>query len=83
MHVPPWQRALEQFSTFLARHRVRVLAGIPGLGLILPPLEGLKPQEGRGWPPFAKSNLSPFHATVIFAQGHSPYDLKAVTAPNH
>jgi hypothetical protein len=83
MHVPPWQCALEQFSTFLARHRVQVLAGIPGLSLILPPLEGRKPQEGRGWPPFAKFNLSPFQATVIFAQSRSRYDLKAVTAPNH
>ncbi len=35
MHVSPWQRLLEQFSTSLVRHHVWVLAGILGMGLIL------------------------------------------------
>ena len=35
MHVPPWQRVLERFSTLLVRHRFWVVAGVLGLGLIL------------------------------------------------
>jgi hypothetical protein len=35
MHVPPWQRVLEQVSAFLVRHRVWVLAGVLGAALIM------------------------------------------------